>query len=143
MKPLVMLAYSGGLDTSAIVPWLRETRDADVLCFAADVGQGAGELDGLREKALRSGARDSVIADLREKLCAKYEASETLKSEFICAEDYAAYELHSATARPLVRGWKAGFDAAAAEQAIVAAESRRNVRKAAARRAAGRLRVAH
>ena len=85
---------------------------------------------------------DDLIAYLREKLCAKYEASETLKSEFICAEDYAAFELNTATARPLIRGWRAGFDAEAAEKAIVAAETRGNVRKADARRAAGRLRVA-
>src|SRR6184192_3061648 len=66
MGPLVVLAYSGGLDTSAIVPWLREQYGARVVCFAADVGQGAGELSGLVEKAKRSGATDCVIEDLRE-----------------------------------------------------------------------------
>ena len=66
MGPLVVLAYSGGLDTSAIVPWLREKYAARVLCFAADVGQGGGELDGLVEKAKRSGAVDCVVEDLRE-----------------------------------------------------------------------------
>src|SRR6266568_2373900 len=50
MGPLVVLAYSGGLDTSAIVPWLREKYGARVLCFAADVGQGPDELTGLVEK---------------------------------------------------------------------------------------------
>src|SRR5438093_542419 len=60
MGPLVVLAYSGGLDTSAIVPWLREKYAARVLCFAADVGQGPGELAGLVEKAKRSGARVAV-----------------------------------------------------------------------------------
>src|SRR3989449_10815250 len=64
--PLVVLAYSGGLDTSAIVPWLRETYGARVVCFAADVGQGAGELKGLVEKAKRSGAEDCIVEDLRE-----------------------------------------------------------------------------
>jgi len=63
--PLVVLAYSGGLDTSAIVPWLRETYGARVVCFAADVGQGLGELDGLIAKAKRSGAEDCIIEDLR------------------------------------------------------------------------------
>ena len=58
MGPLVVLAYSGGLDTSAIVPWLRDKYGARVLCFAADVGQGAGELGGLVDKAKRSGAVD-------------------------------------------------------------------------------------
>jgi len=64
--PLVVLAYSGGLDTSAIVPWLREQYGARVVCFAADVGQGLGELDGLIAKAKRSGADDCIIEDLRE-----------------------------------------------------------------------------
>src|SRR5438309_8301017 len=66
MGPLVVLAYSGGLDTSAIVPWLRENYGARVLCFAADVGQGPDELTGLVEKAKRSGAVDCVVQDLRE-----------------------------------------------------------------------------
>ena len=66
MGPLVVLAYSGGLDTSAIVPWLREHHGARVLCFAADVGQGIGELGDLVAKAKRSGATDCVIEDLRE-----------------------------------------------------------------------------
>ena len=52
----IVLAYSGGLDTSIIVPWLREHYDAEVICVAADIGQGEGELDGIVEKALRSGA---------------------------------------------------------------------------------------
>src|SRR5581483_11345264 len=56
MGPLVVLAYSGGLDTSAIVPWLRERYGARVLCCAADVGRGGGGLAGLAEKAKRSGA---------------------------------------------------------------------------------------
>ena len=86
---------------------------------------------------------DDFIADLREKLCAKYEASETLKSEFICAENYAAFELNTATAKPLVRQWREDFDAKAAERAIVAAEVKSNVGKADARRAAGRHRIAH
>ena len=46
----VVLAYSGGLDTSVIVPWLRENYDCEVICFCADIGQGEGELDGLEEK---------------------------------------------------------------------------------------------
>ena len=49
MPGLIVLSYSGGLDTSAIVPWLREVYAADVLCYTADVGQGVGELAGLEE----------------------------------------------------------------------------------------------
>ena len=63
--PLLVLAYSGGLDTSIIVPWLRENHGADVVCVAADVGQ-AEELDGLEAKALASGAVACYVEDLRE-----------------------------------------------------------------------------
>jgi argininosuccinate synthase len=61
----VVLAYSGGLDTSIIVPWLREHYGAEVICFCADLGQG-DELSGLRARALASGAADCVVEDLRE-----------------------------------------------------------------------------
>ncbi len=49
----VVLAYSGGLDTSIIISWLKENYDCEVIAVAADVGQGAGELDGLDEKAAK------------------------------------------------------------------------------------------
>jgi argininosuccinate synthase len=61
----VALAYSGGLDTSIIVPWLKERYGLDVVCVAADVGQGE-ELDGLVQKALASGASACHVEDLRE-----------------------------------------------------------------------------
>jgi len=53
----IVLAYSGGLDTSIIVPWLKERYDARVICVAADIGQGE-ELEGVRAKAIASGAAD-------------------------------------------------------------------------------------
>lgn len=56
----VVLAYSGGLDTSVIVPWLRENYDCEVVCFTADVGQGE-ELNELEEKAIASGANKLVV----------------------------------------------------------------------------------
>lgn len=62
----VVLAYSGGLDTSAIVPWLIENYGCEVVAFAADVGQGAEELEGLEEKAIASGASECHIVDLKE-----------------------------------------------------------------------------
>ncbi len=62
----VVLAYSGGLDTSVILRWLKETYDCEVVAWCADVGQG-DELDGLEEKALATGACGYVQADLREK----------------------------------------------------------------------------
>ena len=61
----IVLAYSGGLDTSIIVPWLKEHYDARVICVAADIGQG-DELEGVRAKALASGADECLVEDLRE-----------------------------------------------------------------------------
>ncbi|HSA55365.1 MAG TPA: argininosuccinate synthase domain-containing protein, partial [Gemmatimonadaceae bacterium] len=61
----IVLAYSGGLDTSIIVPWLREHYGAEIICVAADIGQGEGELEGIREKALASGAAECHVEDLR------------------------------------------------------------------------------
>ncbi|MFC3122953.1 argininosuccinate synthase [Agaribacter flavus] len=63
----VVLAYSGGLDTSAIVPWLKENYNCEVVAYAADVGQGDEELEGLEEKAKASGASECHIVDLKEK----------------------------------------------------------------------------
>src|SRR5438045_2318088 len=97
MGPLVVLAYSGGLDTSAIVPWLREQYGARVMCFAADVGQGAGELKGLVEKAKRSGATDCVIEDLREEFVREF-AFRTLRAGAVYARTYL---LGTAMARPV------------------------------------------
>ena len=67
----VVLAYSGGLDTSVIVPWLKENYGCEVVCFTADVGQGE-ELDGLEEKAIASGASQLVIRDMREEFARDY-----------------------------------------------------------------------
>ncbi|MFZ0013947.1 MAG: argininosuccinate synthase [Acidimicrobiia bacterium] len=61
----VVLAYSGGLDTSVILAWLREEYDAEVLAYTADVGQGA-EVGEAREKALATGAAEAIVGDLRE-----------------------------------------------------------------------------
>ena len=61
----VVLAYSGGLDTSVIVPWLRENYRCQVICFCADIGQGDDDLRGLAEKAINSGASKVYIEDLR------------------------------------------------------------------------------
>ena len=98
MGPLVVLAYSGGLDTSAIVPWLKETYDARVLCFAADVGQGPGELDGIEGKAIRSGALGCVVRDLREEFVRDF-VFPTIKSGAVYAREYL---LGTAMARPVI-----------------------------------------
>src|SRR3989449_675577 len=98
MGPLVVLAYSGGLDTSAIVPWLRERYGARVVCFAADVGQGGGELAGLAEKAKRSGAADCVIEDLREEFVRDF-VFPTLRAGAVYARTYL---LGTSMARPAI-----------------------------------------
>jgi argininosuccinate synthase len=61
----IVVAYSGGLDTSVILNWLKETYSAEVVAFCADIGQEE-ELDGLEEKALGTGASKCYVDDLRE-----------------------------------------------------------------------------
>ena len=68
----VVLAYSGGLDTSAIMPWLKENYECEVVAFAADVGQGDEELEGLYEKAIASGASECHIVDLKEEFVSDF-----------------------------------------------------------------------
>lgn len=93
----VVLAYSGGLDTSVIVPWLRENYGCEVICFTADVGQ-AEELDGLEEKALKSGASQLVIRDLREEFAEEY-IFPVLKAGALYERKYL---LGTSMARPLI-----------------------------------------
>ena len=68
----VALAYSGGLDTSIIIPWLRENYGSDVVAVCGDVGQGREELAGLEQKALASGACEVYVEDLREEFVREY-----------------------------------------------------------------------
>ena len=68
----VALAYSGGLDTSIIIPWLRENYGSQVVAVCGDVGQGAEELAGLEQKALASGACEVYVEDLREEFVREY-----------------------------------------------------------------------
>jgi argininosuccinate synthase len=69
----IALAYSGGLDTSIIVPWLKEQYPGtEVVCVAADIGQGDGELNGVREKALASGASECYVEDLRKEFVEQF-----------------------------------------------------------------------
>ncbi len=93
----VVLAYSGGLDTSIIVPWLRENYGCEVIAYAANLGQ-AEELDGLVEKGLASGASKVIVEDLREEFLREY--------VFPMVQAGAVYErkylLGTAIARPLI-----------------------------------------
>ncbi|KAK9699833.1 hypothetical protein RND81_08G198300 [Saponaria officinalis] len=94
----VVLAYSGGLDTSVIVPWLRENYGCEVVCFTADVGQGLQELEGLEQKAKASGACQLVVKDLKEEFVRDY--------IYPCLRAGAVYErkylLGTSMARPVI-----------------------------------------
>jgi len=94
----IVLAYSGGLDTSIIVPWLRENYDAMVICVAADIGQGAGELVGVREKALASGAEECFVEDLRREFVEDF-VFPTLRAGAVYNRKYL---LGTSMARPLI-----------------------------------------
>ena len=71
MKEKVVLAYSGGLDTTAVIPWLKETFNYDVICCCIDCGQGE-ELDGLEERAKMSGASKLYIENIVDEFCEDY-----------------------------------------------------------------------
>ncbi|HVG21669.1 MAG TPA: argininosuccinate synthase [Blastocatellia bacterium] len=93
----VVLAYSGGLDTSVILRWLKETYGCEVVCFAADVGQ-AEELGGLEEKARATGASKIHIADLREEFVRDFVFT-ALKANALYE---GVYLLGTSLARPLI-----------------------------------------
>ena len=97
MKEKVILAYSGGLDTTALIPWLKENYDYDVICVCIDVGQGS-ELDGLEERALSSGASKLYIEHVVDEFCDEYIAPCVQAN---CVYEYK-YLLGTAMARPLI-----------------------------------------
>ncbi|SHH99082.1 argininosuccinate synthase [Ferrimonas marina] len=94
----VVLAYSGGLDTSAIIPWLKEQHDCEVIAFVADVGQDPEELVGVEEKALASGASSCHVVDLKEAFVADY-VNPILKTGAIYE---GTYLLGTSMARPII-----------------------------------------
>jgi len=94
----VVLAYSGGLDTSAIVPWLKDNYDCEVIAFVANVGQGDEELAGVEEKALKSGASSCYVVDLREELVNEV-IFPTLKTGAVYEGQYL---LGTSMARPVI-----------------------------------------
>ncbi|HPP68473.1 MAG: argininosuccinate synthase [Clostridiales bacterium] len=94
----VVLAYSGGLDTSIIIPWLKENYDnCEVIAVSADVGQGS-ELDGLEEKAIKTGASKLYIEDLKQEFVENY-IFPTLKAGAVYEGEYL---LGTAFARPII-----------------------------------------
>jgi len=96
-KEKVVLAYSGGLDTSVILPWLKETYGYEVIAFAADLGQGE-ELAGIKQKALQSGASKCIVKDLRKEFVEEY-LWPMLKSGAVYENGYL---LGTSIARPLI-----------------------------------------
>lgn len=93
----IALAYSGGLDTSIIVPWLKERYDARVICVAADIGQGE-ELEGVRAKAIASGADECFVEDLRQEFVEDF-VWPTLRAGAIYGRKYL---LGTSMGRPLI-----------------------------------------
>ncbi|HQH63944.1 MAG TPA: argininosuccinate synthase, partial [Clostridiales bacterium] len=93
----VVLAYSGGLDTSIIIPWLKENYGCEVIAVSGDVGQGT-ELDGLEEKALKTGASKLYIEDLKKEFVEQY-IFPTLKAGAVYENDYL---LGTSFARPVI-----------------------------------------
>ena len=97
MKEKVILAYSGGLDTTALIPWLKENFDYEVICCCVNCGQG-NELDGLEERAKLSGASKLYIEDIVDEFCDDYIMP--------CVEAGAVYEhkylLGTSMARPVI-----------------------------------------
>ena len=93
----IVLAYSGGLDTSVIIRWLVETYDAEVIAFAADLGQGE-ELEGLAKKALDTGAKKCVVRDLRGRFARDF-VFEMMKAGALYE---GSYLLGTSIARPLI-----------------------------------------
>jgi argininosuccinate synthase len=93
----VVLAYSGGLDTSVIVPWLKENYDCEVICVCANIGQGE-DLSGVEAKAIASGASKCYIEDLREEFIVDY-VYPTLQAGAIYENKYL---LGTSFARPLI-----------------------------------------
>lgn len=94
----VVLAYSGGLDTSTIVPWLKENYGCEVICMVADVGQEREDLEGIEEKAKASGATKCIVKDLREEFVRDY-VFETMKTGALYENIYL---LGTAVARPVI-----------------------------------------
>jgi argininosuccinate synthase len=110
----VVLAYSGGLDTSVIVPWLKENYGCEVICFCADLGQEGHELKGLQEKALASGASKVYVEDLRHEF-AKDFLLPMLQAGAVYERQYL---LGTSIARPLIAKWQVAIAEAEGAEAV-------------------------
>ncbi|MCC5948565.1 MAG: argininosuccinate synthase [Nitriliruptoraceae bacterium] len=97
-KPRVVLAYSGGLDTSVAIEWMKEHKDVDVVACAVDVGQGVDDLDEIKQRGLDCGAVESVVVDAKAEFADEFIAP-ALKAN---AMYMGKYPLVSALSRPLI-----------------------------------------
>ncbi len=97
-RPTVVLAYSGGLDTSVAIRWLQENRDVDVIALAVDVGQGIDDLDAIRQRGLDCGAVESHVVDAREEFARDFVAPALRANAMYMGK----YPLVSALSRPLI-----------------------------------------
>jgi argininosuccinate synthase len=98
MSNRIVLAYSGGLDTSVAIGWLAAETGAEIVCVAADVGQGGEDLDAIRQRALDCGAVESVVFDLRQEFAEQY-CLPALRANALYLE---RYPLVSALSRPVI-----------------------------------------
>ena len=123
-KKKVVLAYSGGLDTSIIIPWLKENYDCEVIAFVADVGQGE-DMEEVAVKAIKTGASKVVVKDLREEFLTEY--------VWKCLQAGAVYEhkylLGTSMARPIIAKYQVEVALAeGAEPLLTAAPARATIR---------------
>lgn len=119
----VVLAYSGGLDTSVIIPWLKEHYKCEVIAVAADVGQGS-ELDGLREKAIKTGASKIYIEDLTEAFVDEFivptlKAGAVYEGKYLLGTSFAGRSLQSVLLKSLKRRAPTRLRTAVPERATI------------------------
>ena len=98
MSKRIVLAYSGGLDTSVAIGWIAAETGAEVICVAADVGQGGEDLESIRQRALACGAVESVVLDLKTEFAEDY-CLPALRANALYLE---RYPLVSALSRPVI-----------------------------------------
>ena len=97
-KKRVVLAYSGGLDTSVAIGWISRDLDAEVICVAADVGQGGEDMNVIKQRALDCGAVESIVLDLKEEFANDY-CLPALKANALYMDRYPVV---SSLSRPLI-----------------------------------------
>ena len=98
MSDRVVLAYSGGLDTSVAIGWIGEATGAEVIAVAVDVGQGGEDLETVRQRALDCGAVEAYVADARDEFASEY-CMPALKANGLYMD---SYPLVSAVSRPVI-----------------------------------------